>query len=68
MPYLLVDFGESASLMRWMAATHLIHAVVGFWDDFFARYHPDGPTIAAADMPPSLGIQTPAVPWPPGSR
>jgi hypothetical protein len=50
MPYLLVDFGESAGAMRWMAATHLIHAVVGFWDGFFARYHPDGATIGAPDV------------------
>jgi hypothetical protein len=62
-PYLLIDFGEDVSSgHRWLAATHLVNAVVEFWDGFFARFHPTGAVAAAVGRPKSADIQQPGGP------
>jgi hypothetical protein len=38
---LLIDYGEGAGAHRWKTAAALLDAVVRFWRQFFATYHPD---------------------------
>jgi hypothetical protein len=39
--HLLLDFGAGTGEHRWKTAASLIDAVVRFWRQFFAQYHPD---------------------------
>jgi hypothetical protein len=39
--HLLIDNGPGTGPHRWKTAAALIDAVVRFWREFFARYHPD---------------------------
>ena len=41
-PCLLIDLGESTGILhRWQRAEELIDQVVGFWEEFFDKYHLD---------------------------